>query len=129
MLPLFLGHPPSSLWLDDLSHNVEIGEDCLICGQVGIAGSVVVGDKVVLAGKVGIADNTTVGSNVVVAGGSGVHADVPDNTIMYGYPALPMTKALKNWQQVRNLESLYEDVRELKSKLPGKKDSDGETVK
>ena len=80
-----------------------------------------------LAGKVGIADNITIGSNVVVAGGSGVHGDVPDNTIMYGLPALPMTKALRQWQQVRNLGSLYDDVRELKSQLPGKPKDDGDS--
>ena len=108
-----------------IGHNVQVGEDCLICAQVGIAGSVVVGDRVVLAGKVGIADNVDVGSNVVVAGGSGLHTDVPDNSVMYGYPAMPMTEALKYWRNVRNLGSLYDDIRELKSKLLAKRNDDG----
>ena len=33
--------------IDDLvmiGHNVEIGMDCLLCGQVGLAGGVVIGD-------------------------------------------------------------------------------------
>ena len=39
--------------IDDLvmiGHNVIVGENCMICGQVGIAGSTVIGDRVVLAG-------------------------------------------------------------------------------
>ena len=37
--------------IDDLvmiGHNVEIGMDCMLCGQVALAGSVVVGDRAVL---------------------------------------------------------------------------------
>lgn len=110
-----------------IGHNVEIGEDCLICAQVGIAGSVVLGDRIVLGGKVGIADNIKVGSNVVVAARSGLHADVPPNSVMYGTPALPATKAMKHWQNLQNLGSLYDDISELKSRLPGKRSSGGET--
>ena len=110
-----------------IGHNVEIGEDCLLCAHVGIAGSVVLGDRIVLGGKVGIADNLKVGSNVVVAASSGIHADVPPNSMMYGTPALPMTKAIRQWQQTRNLTTLYEDVRALKSKLLGKQNDDGDS--
>ncbi len=110
-----------------IGHNVEIGEDCLLCAQVGIAGSVVLGDRIVLGGKVGVADNIKIGSDVVVAASSGLHADVPPNSMMYGTPALPVTKAIKQWQEQRNLTSLYEDVRALKSKLPGKRNDDGKS--
>lgn len=109
-----------------IAHNVRIGENCLICAQAGVAGSVVLGNQVVLAGKVGIADNVTVGSNVVVAASSGLHADVPPKTVMYGVPAMPTNKALKHWQQLRKLGTLYDDVRELKSKLLGKRNGDGD---
>ena len=34
-----------------IGHNVIVGDDCLICGQVGIVGSSVIGDRVVLAGQ------------------------------------------------------------------------------
>ena len=46
--------------LDNLvhvAHNVQVGRDCLLCAQVGIAGSTSIGDRVVLAGQVGVSDN------------------------------------------------------------------------
>ena len=33
-----------------IGHNCRIGRDCLLCGQVGFAGSAVLGDRVVLGG-------------------------------------------------------------------------------
>ncbi len=36
-----------------LGHNVIVGRDCLLCGQVGIAGSARIGDRVVLGGNAG----------------------------------------------------------------------------
>jgi UDP-3-O-[3-hydroxymyristoyl] glucosamine N-acyltransferase len=37
-----------------IGHNVQIGRDCLLCGQVGIAGSARIGDRVVMAGQCGV---------------------------------------------------------------------------
>ncbi|MEO1528687.1 MAG: condensation domain-containing protein, partial [Planctomycetota bacterium] len=39
-----------------VAHNVEVGNDTLLCGLVGIAGSTKIGNNVVLAGKVGVTD-------------------------------------------------------------------------
>jgi UDP-3-O-[3-hydroxymyristoyl] glucosamine N-acyltransferase len=44
-----------------IGHNVSVGRDCLLCGQVGIAGSARIGDRVVLAGQCGVNDNIFVG--------------------------------------------------------------------
>ena len=37
--------------LVQIAHNVCIGEDVVVCGQVGIAGSTKIGDKTILAGS------------------------------------------------------------------------------
>lgn len=97
-----------------VGHNVRIGENCMICAQVGIAGSAVIGDGVVLAGKVGVADHVDVGANSVIGAGSGLHTKVPPNSIMYGYPAMPMSEAAKHWAHLRRLGDLYKDVDKLK---------------
>ena len=86
----------------------------MICAQVGIAGSAVIGDGVVLAGKVGVADHVDVGANSVIGAGSGLHTKVPPNSIMYGYPAMPMTEAAKYWMHMRRLGDLFSDVENLK---------------
>ncbi|MGH9765409.1 MAG: UDP-3-O-(3-hydroxymyristoyl)glucosamine N-acyltransferase, partial [Blastocatellia bacterium] len=39
--------------LVQIGHGCQIGKDCLICAQVGLAGSTKVGDNVILAGQVG----------------------------------------------------------------------------
>ncbi|MDB4220084.1 formate dehydrogenase accessory sulfurtransferase FdhD, partial [bacterium] len=44
--------------------NVRIGNDCLICGQVGIAGSSEIGNRVILGGQCGVNDNIFVGDDV-----------------------------------------------------------------
>lgn len=38
-----------------IAHNVRLGRHCVICAQVGIAGSTVVGDGVMMGGQVGVA--------------------------------------------------------------------------
>jgi UDP-3-O-[3-hydroxymyristoyl] glucosamine N-acyltransferase len=74
--------------LVQIGHNVEIGEDCLICALVGIAGSVRIGDRVVLAGRVGIADHISVGADAQILAGSGVGSNVPAGAQVSGYPAM-----------------------------------------
>jgi UDP-3-O-[3-hydroxymyristoyl] glucosamine N-acyltransferase len=50
-----------------IGHNCRIGRNCLLCGQVGFAGSAVLGDRVVLGGQCGVSDNIEIGSDVVAA--------------------------------------------------------------
>lgn len=83
-----IGHRTKIDNLVQVGHNVRIGEDCLISGQVGISGSVRIGDRVVIAGQAGIADHVTIGDDAVVGGSSGVGRDVPAGRIVMGTPAV-----------------------------------------
>lgn len=76
--------------LVQVGHNVVIGKHCLLCAQVGIAGSVTVGDYVVMGGQVGLAGHLTVGSGAMIAAKSGVKDDIPPKTSVWGSPSLPM---------------------------------------
>ena len=71
----------------------KIGENCIIAGQVGFAGSSVIGNNVMIGGQAGISGHLKIGNNVQIGGGSGVIRDIPDNTKVMGYPA----KNLKNF--------------------------------
>ncbi|XP_042422255.1 probable UDP-3-O-acylglucosamine N-acyltransferase 2, mitochondrial isoform X1 [Zingiber officinale] len=51
--------------LVQIGHNVVIGKCCMLCGQVGVAGSVTIGDYVTLGGRVAIRDHVTIASKVV----------------------------------------------------------------
>ena len=100
-----------------VGHNVEIGEDCLFAGQVGIAGSTVIGNRVVLGGKVGISDNIRVGDDVVAGGGTIVLTSVPAGRAILGMPAVRMTTQVEINKGLRRLPRLYERVRALEALL------------
>jgi UDP-3-O-[3-hydroxymyristoyl] glucosamine N-acyltransferase len=110
----------NSTKIDDLvmiGHNVVVGENCMICGQVGIAGSVTIGDRVVLAGQAGVADHVTIGSDVVVGARSGVATTLPDKMVAVGTPALPRSEAAELYMQQRRLKRLFQDVSDMKGRL------------
>lgn len=87
-----------------IGHNVRLGRRCIICGQVGIAGSSVIGDGVMMGGQVGIADHLTVGAGAQIAAKSGVMRDVEPGAVMGGFPALPV----KHWhRQTLGLARLF----------------------
>ncbi len=78
-----------------IAHNVKIGKNCMIAGQVGFAGSTVIGNDVSIGGQAGISGHLKIGNNVKIGGGSGVVKNVPDNSIVMGYPAVPLKEFLK----------------------------------
>jgi len=78
-----------------MAHNVKIGKNCMIAGQVGFAGSSTIGDNVSIGGQAGVSGHLKVGNNVKIGGGSGVVKDIPDNTTVMGYPAVPLKEFLK----------------------------------
>ena len=51
--------------LVQIAHNVQIGKNCILCGQVGVSGSVVVGDNVMMAGQAGLRDHITIGKGAI----------------------------------------------------------------
>ena len=67
----------------------KMGDNCVIVGQSGIAGSATLGERVVCWGKVGVAGQFTIGSDSQIMSGSLVISDVPEKTKMMGYPAHP----------------------------------------
>tara|TARA_Y100000590_G_scaffold156677_1_gene180113 strand:- start:222 stop:1217 length:996 start_codon:yes stop_codon:yes gene_type:complete len=78
-----------------IAHNVRIGKNCIIAGQVGFAGSSTLGDNVVIGGQAGISGHLKIGSNVKIGGGSGVIQNIPDNSQVMGYPAVPLKEFVK----------------------------------
>ena len=94
---------------------MKLGKNCLVCGQVGIAGSTVVGENVIMGGQVGIGDNLHIGSNSIIAGKSGVSSNVPEGKFMMGNPAMQIEKNINSYKAFRRLPRLQKKVSELNS--------------
>ena len=96
--------------LAQVGHNVTIGDDCLICAQVGIAGSTRIGNHVVLGGQTGVSDNLFIGDHVITGGATKVLANVPAGRVMLGYPAVKMEQHIEIYKALRRLPRLFRDV-------------------
>jgi UDP-3-O-[3-hydroxymyristoyl] glucosamine N-acyltransferase len=108
--------------LDDLvmiGHNVQIGENCMLCGQSGVAGSSILGDRVVLAGKVGVADHLKIGNDAVVGGGAGVAGNLPGREVYLGTPAMKKKDFMKQVIMLRRFESMFAELMRLKKRFAG----------
>lgn len=76
--------------LVQIGHNVIMGRNCVIVGQVGIAGSAELGDFVVMGGQSGVVGHIKIGDGAQIAGGSHAKDDVPAGARMCGTPAVPL---------------------------------------
>jgi UDP-3-O-[3-hydroxymyristoyl] glucosamine N-acyltransferase len=84
-------HVASGAKIDNLvqvGHGSSVGENTLLCAQVGLAGSTEVGKNVILAGQVGVAGHCKIGDGVIATAQSGIPSDVPAKAIVSGYPAI-----------------------------------------
>ena len=73
--------------LVQVGHSCTVGEDALLCAQVGLAGSSHVGRRVILAGQVGVAGHLSVGDDVVITAKSATSHNVPNGKVLSGIPA------------------------------------------
>lgn len=113
--------------LDNLvhvGHNVSIGRDCLLCGQVGIAGSTRIGDRVVLGGQCGVGDNLFVGDDVIAGGATKIMTNAPAGRILLGYPAVRMEAQVEMQKALRRLPKLAARVAEIEKVIPKRPETD-----
>ncbi len=102
-----------------VGHGSSVGEDTLLCSQVGLAGSTHVGKNVILAGQVGVAGHCTIGDGAVATAQTGIPNDVAPGATVSGYPAIDNRKWLRASAVFQRLPEL---IRELKSKESVKKE-------
>ena len=99
--------------LVQVGHACAVGQNTLLCSQVGLAGSTVVGKNVILAGQVGVAGHCQVGDGTVVTAQSGVPGDVESGKIVSGYPAIDNKQWLRCAAVYNRLPELARAVRGL----------------
>lgn len=109
-----------------IGHNVTIGENCLICGRAGIAGSASIGNRVVLGGAAGVADHLKIGDDAIVMAMAGVAGNVLPRTVVGGFPATPRGQLIENHfyfgrikHFMKKLESFTKRLDDLEKKGEG----------
>jgi UDP-3-O-[3-hydroxymyristoyl] glucosamine N-acyltransferase len=110
--------------LVQVGHGSAVGEDALLCAQVGLAGSTKVGKNVILAGQVGVAGHCELGDGVVATAQSGIPNDVQAGKMVSGYPAMDNKHWLRCVAVFNRLPEIAKTVRELeKNAAPAKQRS------
>ncbi len=74
--------------LVQVGHGSHVGEDVLLCAQVGLAGSTQIGNKAILTGQVGVVGHCKVGEGAIVTPQSGVAHDIAPGALVSGAPAV-----------------------------------------
>ena len=100
--------------LVQVGHGSTVGEDTLLCAQVGLAGSTTIGRNVILAGQVGVAGHCTIGDGAIATAQSGIPNDVPPGKTVSGYPAVDNRQWLRSVALFNHLPELLRNLRNLR---------------
>jgi len=100
-----------------VAHNVQVGENVIIAGMSGIAGSAVLEDDVTLAGQTGVAGHLRVGRGSVVAARGLVAGDLPPGSFVSGEPARPHAENMRVLAAQRRVPELLKTVARLEKRL------------
>lgn len=103
--------------LVQVGHNVELGEDCILVSQVGIAGSTTVGNHCTFGGQAGVAGHVRVGDNVMIGGRGGVTGNVDSDQILSGLPLMSHKQWLRTTMSLPKLPEMRKELQQLQKRL------------
>jgi UDP-3-O-[3-hydroxymyristoyl] glucosamine N-acyltransferase len=96
-----------------LGHNVEIGEDCILCAHTGISGSSRFGKRVIATGQTGVLDHVTVADDCVLLHRAGVNNSIKEPGMYAGGPTQPLQRYLKNMALFPRLTEMWSRIKKL----------------
>jgi UDP-3-O-[3-hydroxymyristoyl] glucosamine N-acyltransferase len=103
--------------LVQVGHNTVTGAHCILCGQVGLAGSTTLGNGVVMGGNAATAGHLKIGDGTMLAARAAVASDTKAKEVLAGAPAIPHRQWLRQEAAIRALPELLKRVRALESEL------------
>ncbi|MEA3412457.1 MAG: UDP-3-O-(3-hydroxymyristoyl)glucosamine N-acyltransferase [Pseudomonadota bacterium] len=103
--------------LVQVAHNSDVGEDCLIVSQAGLAGSVTLGKNVTIAGQVAVVEHIKVGDGAIIAGQAGVTRDVGPGEITWGTPNRAFKRVTRELAALARLPGLLKDIKAIERRL------------
>ena len=102
--------------LVQVGHASDVGDNSLLCAQVGLAGSSKVGKNVILTGQVGVAGHLEIGDGVIVTAQSGIGQDIEPGKIVSGSPSMDNKIWLRGTALFRRLPELLRRIEALEKK-------------
>ena len=99
--------------LVQVGHGCTVGENTLLCSQVGLAGSSHLGKNVILAGQAAVAGHCTIGDGSILTAQSALSHDVPPGKAMSGSPGLDNRFWLRCMTAYSRLPEILKSVRKL----------------
>jgi UDP-3-O-[3-hydroxymyristoyl] glucosamine N-acyltransferase len=102
--------------LVQVGHASDVGEDTLLCAQVGLAGSSKIGRSVILTGQVGVAGHLEIGDRVVATAQTGIPSSIEEGKVVSGYPAIDNRIWLKSSALFKRLPELLKRIEALEKK-------------
>ncbi len=96
--------------LIQIGHDTIIGKNCLFAAHVGVAGCVNIEDDVILWGQVGVQKDLTIGRGAVVLGQSGIAKSLEGNKTYFGSPVLEAREKMKELAMMKRLPGIIEKL-------------------
>ncbi len=100
-----------------VGHNCVIGENSILVGQAGIAGSSILGRNVVLAARAAVGGHIHLEDGVMVAALGGVHTNLKKGAVVGGVPAIDVKKWGRASVSFGRLPEMVKEVRRLRKEL------------
>ncbi len=111
--------------LNQIGHNVIVGENTVMAAQSGIAGSTKIGKNCQFGGQSGVAPHIQIADGVRVAPQSGIPNTIKNQgSIVMGTPAYNIRDFQKSFIVYKQLPDLFKRVKELENELKKLKGSD-----
>lgn len=102
--------------LVQVGHASDVGENTLLCAQVGLAGSSKIGKSVILTGQVGVAGHLEIGDRVIATAQTGIPNSIESDKVVSGYPAIDNRLWLKSSAIFKRLPELLKRIEALEKK-------------
>ncbi len=107
--------------IDDLvmiGHNCKVGNNVVLSGRTGLAGSTTIGDNVQAGGGSGFAGHLKVAAGSIIGGGAGVPGNIDKPDYYAGYiPAMPHKEFYNILSVIKRLPEIRRQLKRLSAKI------------
>ena len=103
--------------LVQIGHSCIVGEDNILCGQAGLAGSTTLEENVIMAGQTGSSGHLTIHKDAVIWAQAGLVGDVAAGAVVAGSPAFDRQEWLRASAAYPKLPELLKTIRALERRI------------